>query len=100
MAAGTRSAPPRPRGPGRGGDPLAALRTPGPHHAGSRPVPSPGGAVMRTRLLTGATALVIGVILAAVPVSAGRPVGGLQAIAGLAGLMTLLVGLAGWPAGI
>ena len=49
--------------------------------------------------MTGATALVIGVVLAAVPLSAGRAVGGLQAIAGLAGLIALLVGLAGWPAG-
>jgi hypothetical protein len=56
--------------------------------------------VTRTRRLTGATALVIGVILAAVPLSAGRAVGGLQAIAGLAGLIALLIGLAGWPAAI
>jgi len=56
--------------------------------------------VTRTRLVTGATAPVIGVVLAAVPLSAGRAVGGLQAIAGLAGLIALLVGLAGWPAGI
>jgi hypothetical protein len=45
-------------------------------------------------------ALVVGLVLAAAPLSSGRPVAGLQAIAGLAGLMTLLAGLAGWPAGI
>jgi hypothetical protein len=54
----------------------------------------------RTRLLTGAAALVTGLILAAAPLTAGRPVAGLQALAGLAGLVTLLAGVSGWPAGI
>jgi hypothetical protein len=54
----------------------------------------------RTRLLTGAAALIVGLVLATAPLSAGRPLAGLQVVAGLAGVITLLVGLAGWPAGI
>jgi hypothetical protein len=51
-------------------------------------------------LLPGVAALVAGVVLAAAPLSAGRSVAGLQAIAGLAGLITMLAGVAGWSAGI
>jgi hypothetical protein len=51
-------------------------------------------------VVTGATALFIGLILTAIPLTADRSVAGLQLLAGLAGLITLLAGLAGWPAGI
>ena len=53
-----------------------------------------------TRLVTGVTALVVGLTLAAAPLAAGRSVAGLQALAGIAGLLSLLAGLVGWPPGI